>query len=75
MRCCVLVPDDQVRVSALAWVVSTSVGIRPVLVVAFEDGVGRNRDRVDIALTGVVVDDDVHLRRTVAVHNVDQNPV
>ena len=71
----VLVPDDQVGVAALAWVVSAPVGVRPVLVVAFDDGVGGNRNRDDVALTGVVVDDDVHLRRAVAVNDVDRYPV
>ena len=71
----VLVPDDQVRIAALAGVVAAAIGVRPVLVIAFDDGPCRDRNRHDVALAGIVVDDDVDLRRAVAVNDVDRNPV
>src|SRR5262249_48395912 len=65
----VLVPDDQVGVTAGAAPVAGG-GVGPVLEVALDDRVGRDRDRDEVALAGVVVDDDVHLRRAVAVDDV-----
>ena len=71
----VLVPDDQVGIAALAGVVAAAVGVRPVLVIAFDDGVGGDRHRGDVAFAGIVVDDDVDLRRAVAVDDVERNAV
>ena len=71
----VLVPDDQVRIAALVGVVAAAVRVRSVLVIPFDDGVGRNRHRDDVAFAGIVVDDDVDLGGAVAVDDVVRDAV
>ena len=41
----VLVPNDQVRIAALALAVTGPVQVRPILVIAFDDRIGRHRHR------------------------------
>ena len=71
----VLVPNDQVRIAALSVVVAAAVGIRAVLVIALNDRVGRDRHGHDVALAGIVVDDDVDGRGAVAVDDIVRNAV
>src|SRR4029077_14278446 len=67
--------DDQVRIAALAGVVTASVWIRSVLVIALDDGAGRNRHRNDVALAGIVVDADPDPGRAVSMDNIHRNAV
>src|SRR5262249_21760165 len=71
----ILVPDDEVGVAALAGVVAAAVEIRAVLVIALDHGTGGDGNGDQIALAGIVVNDDVYLGGAVAMHDVVRDAV
>jgi hypothetical protein len=64
-------------IAALNGVVAGPIGVRPILVIPFDNGAWRDGDRDDVALAGIVVDDDVHLRHTgsVSMDDIERDAV
>src|SRR4029077_10128280 len=74
----VFIPDEEVGVASPVGAVGAAAGaiqVGPVLIVSFDDRIGRDGGRDDVALRGIFVDDDVDLGHGIPVDDVERDAV
>ena len=61
--------------ATLTCVITAAMGIGAILVIAFDHGIGWDRHRRDVALSRIVVDDDVHFGSGVPINDVERDAI